>query len=294
MSGDRGALRLVGTPIGNLDDFSPRGQQTLAEADLIACEDSRRTGLLLQRMGIGRRPLLVVNEHTEAARTPEIIERIASGEVVALISDAGMPAVSDPGGRLVAAVLDAGLAVDVVPGPTAVTTALVLSGLPTDRYVFEGFLPRKGAVRRRRLSEIAAEQRTVVVYESPRRVATTLADLASACGGERPAAVARELTKLHQTVERGPLAALAARLAGGVRGEVVVVIGPDDADPAETSADAIRDQLLEALAAGASRRDAVAAVMARGPGVSKRAVYDLAIEIDTGAAATGPDVSESA
>ncbi len=273
---ETGRLVVVGTPIGNLGDLTPRATEELRSADVIACEDTRRTGRLLQMTGVGRRPLLVANEHTELRRSNEIVDRILAGETVALVSDAGMPGISDPGERVVRAVIEAGLPVEVAPGPTAMTTALVLSGLATDRFVFEGFLPRKGRERSQRLAEVATEPRTMVIYESPKRVASTLVDLSAVCGKDRPAAAGRELTKLHEEVLRGTLADLADRLARSEpRGEFVLVIA---GAPVRGEA-ATDDELLAALRAaideGASRRDAVAAVMAS-TGEPKRRIYDLA------------------
>lgn len=270
-----GRLLVVGTPIGNLADLSPRGREALASADVIACEDTRRTGRLLQLVGIDKRPLLVSNEHTEHDRASQIVDRIAGGETVALVSDAGMPGVSDPGQRVVAAVAGAGLHVEIVPGPTAVVSALVASGIVNDRFVFEGFLDRKGAGRAAQLAEIAAQPRTTVFYESPKRIVKTLTDLAEACGPERRAAVARELTKLHETVVRGTIAELAAVVAETTpKGEFVVVVDGTPVVVAERT-DAELVELVEAeVAAGASRRDAVQAV-ADATGIPRRRVYDL-------------------
>src|SRR5690606_1267921 len=220
-----GALVLVATPIGNLRDLSPRAADELAGADVVCCEDTRRTGKLLSLAGIERRPLVVVNEHTEARETPRVLERLARGQRVVLVSDAGIPGVSDPGERLVAAAVRAGHTVEVVPGPSAALAALVVSGLPTGRFVFEGFLPRKGPARRERIAAVAAEPRTIVLYEAPHRLARTLADLAAACGAERRVAIARELTKLHEEVWRGTLGDAVAWV--GEReppGEIVVVL----------------------------------------------------------------------
>lgn len=274
--GGAGRLVVVGTPIGNLDDLSPRGRQALAEADAIACEDSRRTGRLLQLVGLERRPYLVTNEHTEVRRIDEIIDRVAAGEVVALVSDAGMPGISDPGERVVAAVTRAGLAVEVVPGPTAAVSALVVSGLPTGRFVFEGFIERKGRAREQQLASIADQRATVILYESPKRVLGLLADLATVCGADRRASVSRELTKLHETTERGTLGELGRRLSvDPTRGEYVVIVeGATDAD-APIDDDRINELIDVQLAAGASTRDAVAAVVSA-TGVPKRRVYDLA------------------
>ena len=186
-----GALVLVGTPIGNLGDLSPRAVEALAGASLVCCEDTRRTGRLLQHAGIGRATLRTVNDHTEVRAIAEVLRRIRAGERVAVVTDAGMPGISDPGERMVRAVVDAGGTVEVVPGPSAVIAALVTSGLPAGRFVFEGFLPRKGSGRTSRLAAVAAEPRTTVLYEAPHRVARTLADLAAACGDDRRVAVAR-------------------------------------------------------------------------------------------------------
>ena len=270
-----GALVLVGTPIGNLADLSPRARDALATADVIACEDTRRTGRLLELSGIDRRPLLVINDHTEASRVREVVDRVAAGERVVVVTDAGMPGISDPGERLVRAVAAAGLRVEVVPGPSAVVSALVVSGLPAGRFVYEGFLPRKGSGRSARLRALADEQRTAVLYEAPHRVAATLADLAQACGDDRPVALVRELTKLHEEVWRGTLAGAVARVADvEPRGEYVLVLG--GAPELEVADDeAIRVALAHERTSGSSTKDAVAAV-AELLGVPKRRVYDLA------------------
>jgi len=271
-----GSLVLVGTPIGNLGDLAPRAAEALAGADAVCCEDTRRTGKLLSLAGIERRPLVVVNEHSEAREIPQVLARLARGERVALVSDAGMPGISDPGERLVAAVVAAGHAVEVVPGPSASLAALVVSGLPAGRFVFEGFLPRKGAGRTERLGAVARELRTTVLYEAPHRLARTLADLAAACGDGRPVVVARELTKLHEEVWRGTLGgAVAWAEDRQPRGEMVIVLAgapaaapPDDEDVLA----ALRDE----LAAGATARDAARAVADR-LSVPRRRAYDLAV-----------------
>ncbi|MEL7207105.1 MAG: 16S rRNA (cytidine(1402)-2'-O)-methyltransferase [Actinomycetota bacterium] len=272
-----GALVVVGTPIGNLGDLSPRAVEALAAADAIACEDTRRCRALLSHAGVEAPPMLVVNEHEERRRAHQVVERVAAGERVVLVSDAGMPAVSDPGQGLVAAVVEAGLAVEVVPGPTAMTTALVASGLPSGRFCFEGFLPRKGAARRERLEAVAAEPRTTVLYEAPHRLARTLADLAESAGGDRGVVVGRELTKLHEELWRGSLAEAAAWAAGrDVKGEVVLVLA--GAPPAEPASDAdVVAAVRAGLAAGGRTKD-VAAAVARQLGVSKRRAYDAALE----------------
>jgi 16S rRNA (cytidine1402-2'-O)-methyltransferase len=270
-----GALVLVGTPIGNMGDLSPRARDALTNADVIACEDTRRTGRLLELSGVGRRPMLVINDHTEAAQVREVVERVARGERVAVVTDAGMPGISDPGERLVRAVAAAGHPVEVVPGPSAVVSALVVSGLPAGRFVFEGFLPRKGSGRSARLRALAEEPRTAVLYEAPHRVAATIADLAEACGTSRRVALVRELTKLHEEVWRGTLDDAVGYLDQvQPRGEYVVVLeGAPEAPDADD--DAIVGALAQARASGSSTKDAVAAV-ADLLGVSKRRVYDLA------------------
>ena len=279
-NGDRteGVLVLVGTPIGNLGDLTPRAAEALGSADAICCEDTRRTGRLLQHAGVERPRLIVVNDHTEAREVPGVVARLGRGERVAVVSDAGMPGISDPGERLVRAAVAAGHAVEVVPGPSAALAALVTSGLPAGRFVFEGFLPRKGSGRTERLGAVAAEPRTVVLYEAPHRLARTVADLVEACGPERRVAVARELTKLHEEVWRGSLGdALAWVRAAAPRGEIVLVLeGAPAAGPPDDSAlvDALRDELR----AGATARDAARAVAAR-LGVPRRRVYDLATRL---------------
>jgi 16S rRNA (cytidine1402-2'-O)-methyltransferase len=270
-----GALVLVGTPIGNLGDLSPRAAEALGTADAVCCEDTRRTGKLLSLTGIERHPFIVVNEHTEEREIPRVLARLDRGERVALVSDAGMPGISDPGERLVASAVAAGHAVEVVPGPSASVAALVVSGLPAGRFVFEGFLPRKGSVRRERLAAVASEARTTVLFEAPHRLARTLADLVGVCGGERRVAVAREITKLHEQVWRGTLAG-AATWAGEREppGEIVIVLdGAAAAPPADD--DAIREAVDHELAAGASARDAARAVAAR-LSVPRRRAYEIA------------------
>ena len=270
-----GSLLIVGTPIGNLGDLSPRGREALGSADVIACEDTRRTGRLLQLAGIPKRPLVVANEHTEHGRADEICDRIRAGERVALVSDAGMPGVSDPGQRVVAAVVEAGLPIEVVPGPTAVISALVSSGIVADRFVFEGFLARKGGDRARQLAEIASQPRTSVIYESPKRVVKTLGDLATACGHDRRVAVARELTTLHETVLRGGLGDVAEQLAAGSpKGEFVIVLEGKVDEPVERSDAELRVMVDDEVAAGASRRDAVQAIADR-TGLPRRRIYDI-------------------
>ncbi|MEO6628359.1 MAG: 16S rRNA (cytidine(1402)-2'-O)-methyltransferase [Aquihabitans sp.] len=270
-----GRLVLVGTPIGNLGDLSPRAVQALAAADLVCCEDTRRTGRLLQHAGIRAQALRVVNDHTEERAVHQVLDRLAMGQSVAIVSDAGMPGISDPGERLVRAALDAGYEVDVVPGPSAAITGLVASGLPAGRFVFEGFLPRKGSGRTARLRSVASEERTVVLYEAPHRVARTLADLVEVCGADRQVVLARELTKLHEELWRGSLgAAVAWTDEVDPRGEYVVVLeGAAEAD--EATDEAIMEALAAARTGGATTRDAVTEVVAL-LGVAKRRVYQLA------------------
>jgi 16S rRNA (cytidine1402-2'-O)-methyltransferase len=272
-----GRLVLVGTPIGNLGDLTPRAVEALAAADLVCCEDTRRTGRLLQHAGIRAAALRVVNDHTEASAVADVVARLGRGEAVAVVSDAGMPGISDPGEQLVAAAVAAGAVVEVVPGPSAAITGLVASGLPAGRFAFEGFLPRKGSGRTERIAEVAAERRTVVLYEAPHRVARTLVDLQAACGGDRRVVLARELTKLHEETWRGTLAEAVDHVAAvEPRGEYVVVLDGAPAPAAVTDAE-VRAALVSARAAGATTRDAVAEVMAR-LGVAKRRAYDLATE----------------
>ena len=270
----------MATPIGNLGDLAPRSVEALAGADAIACEDTRRTGRLLQHAGIAGSTLLTVNDHTEASRVGEILGRLDRGQRVAVVTDAGTPGVSDPGERLVRAAVAAGHPVEIVPGPSAAVAALVVSGLPTGRFVFEGFLPRKGTARAERLAGLADEQRTVVLYEAPHRLARTAADLADAFGGDRRVAIARELTKLHEEVWRGTLAdALAWTGRHPPRGEVVVVV-EGAPPPAPAAADEVRQALAVELSGGAAVRDAASAV-ARRLGVPRREAYALAVELRT-------------
>jgi 16S rRNA (cytidine1402-2'-O)-methyltransferase len=274
-SGDAGRLVLVGTPIGNLGDLAPRAIAALEAAHLVCCEDTRRTGRLLQHAGVRAAAMRVVNEHTEVGAVTEVLERLGRGEVVAVVSDAGMPGISDPGERLVAAAAGAGHVVEVIPGPSAALAGLVASGLPSGRFAFEGFLPRKGSARAERLREVATERRTVVLYEAPHRVERTVVDLAAVCGDDRSVVLARELTKLHEEVWRGTLGGAVAYVAEvAPRGEYVLVLAgaptPEAADD-----DAIRAVLAAARAEGLTTRDAVART-AEALGVARRRVYELA------------------
>ena len=270
-----GALFVVSTPIGNMADISRRAVDLLGIVDAIACEDTRRTGKLLSLLGIEAPKLIRVDAHTETDETAAIIDRLESGERVALVSDAGTPAVSDPGSRLVASCTDAGVRVVAVPGASAALAALVSSGLPTERFAVDGFLPRKGADRQRALSEIASRSMTSIIYESPNRTAATLRDLMSVCGSDRPATVARELTKLHEEVVRATLAELATQFSEDVKGEVVIVVGPAPLAE-EATDDDILASLMEGARSGMSRRSAVDAAVAA-TCAKKRRIYELAL-----------------
>lgn len=276
------ALVLVATPIGNMGDLAPRAIEELAAAGVIACEDSRRTGRLLSLAGISGKELVVVNEHTETEAAPLLVARIRAGERVVLVTDAGTPAVADPGERLVQAAAEAGCTVSIVPGPSAPLAAVAVSGLTAGRFVYEGFLPRRGAARAERLEELAASRRAVVLLEAPHRCARTAADLAASFGSQRRVVAVRELTKLHEEIWRGSLGELAAWAAGGVRGELVLVIegAPPLSPPTDTDiADALRAE--RTADPTASTRDVTAAVATR-LAVSRRRVYNLARESDDG------------
>jgi len=275
--GSNGRLVLVGAPLGNPADASARLRTTLATADVVAAEDTRRLARLARDLDVtvvGR--VVSYFEGNEDRRTPDLVEAIRGGATVALVTDGGMPSVSDPGYRLVRATLEAGAPVTSAPGPSAVTTALALSGLPSDRFCFEGFLPRSGSARRSRLRALAAEERTLVFFEAPHRVAATLTDLAGVFGADRPAAVCRELTKTYEEIIRRPLAALAEWAGSGdPRGEITLVVGGAPPAPAERPADEdLRAAVAEREAAGDSRRDAIAAVAGE-YGLRKREVYAL-------------------
>jgi 16S rRNA (cytidine1402-2'-O)-methyltransferase len=271
---------VVATPIGNLGDLSPRAGDVLGRVGLIACEDTRRTAKLLNHVGVPRPELVVANEHTETAAVRRVLAALTGGVDVALVSDAGTPLVSDPGHRLVRAAIDEGVRVEAVPGPSALLAALVTSGLPNDRFAFEGFLPRRSAARVQRIAALAAEQRTTVFYEAPHRVASTLAELRDGLGGDRRVAVGRELTKLHEEVWRGDLDDAVEWIGRGApRGEYVIVVAgaatdgrPDD--------DEVVAMLRAAIGEGATRRDAVDDVASR-TGVPRNHVYELALTIPT-------------
>jgi 16S rRNA (cytidine1402-2'-O)-methyltransferase len=272
-----GRLVLGGAPLGQPGDVGPRLRRAMAEADVLAVEDTRRLHRLATDLEVtltGR--VVTFHESVERQRLPGLLAALADGATVLLLTDAGMPSVSDPGYTLVRAAVDAGVAVTAVPGPSAVVTALALSGLPVDRFCFEGFLPRKGGERRARLAGLADERRTMVFFESPHRLADALADCAAAFGPDREAAVCRELTKTHEEVRRGPLAELAEWAAAGVRGEITLVVagavpGPVALSPAELAAEVAAEE-----AAGAARKDAIRAVVAR-TGLPRRTVYDAVV-----------------
>ncbi|MCG6566977.1 16S rRNA (cytidine(1402)-2'-O)-methyltransferase [Tessaracoccus sp. ZS01] len=270
-----GTLILAATPIGSSDDASQKLRDALTSADLIAAEDTRRFLTLARRLGITPKARVVSYfEGNEASRTRELVEAVASGQRVVLVTDAGMPSVSDPGYRVVTACIDEGLRVTAVPGPSAVLTALAVSGLKVDRFCFEGFLPRKTGERRRRLAALATEERTMVFFEAPHRLQEFLADAATELGEARRGAICRELTKPYEEIIRGPLAELAQWAAGEVRGEVTVVIG--GAEPQETSADDALALVRQAMAGGAKLSAAVADV-AKITGTSRKALYAAAL-----------------
>ena len=276
MADTPGTLVLAGTPIGRVEDASPRLARELAEADVVAAEDTRRLRRLTSELGVtvsGR--VVSYFEGNEAQRTPALLEELEAGRRVLLVTDAGMPSVSDPGYRLVAAAVAAGVPVTSVPGPSAVLAALAVSGLPVDRFCFEGFLPRKAGERSRRLAALAGEERTLVFFEAPHRTEAALAAMAEAWGDDREAAVCRELTKTHEEVRRGPLAELAAWAADGVRGEVTIVVaGAEPGGGAPTDDESLRAAVADLEAAGTNRKEAIVQV-AKQAGVPKRHVYGL-------------------
>jgi 16S rRNA (cytidine1402-2'-O)-methyltransferase len=271
---------VVGTPIGNLQDLSPRAVAALGGADVIFCEDTRQTRKLLAAAGIAAPRLRSMHQHNEAGAAEQAVSLAGTGAIVAIVSDAGMPGISDPGERVVRAARHAGVAVEVVPGPSAALAALVASGLPAGRFCFEGFLPRKGRERRDRLGEIASRDCTTVLFEAPHRVPRTVEELVSVCGPERAFAAGRELTKLHEEVWTGTLGAAVEWLSAcPPRGEWVLLLGPALPRPAAVSDAEIQAALQARLAAGADRRAAVAGV-ARDLHLSRRRVYQLALSLN--------------
>ncbi|GHF76937.1 16S rRNA (cytidine(1402)-2'-O)-methyltransferase [Streptomyces thermodiastaticus] len=273
-----GTLVLAGTPIGDVQDAPPRLAAELAEADVVAAEDTRRLKRLAQALGVTPRGRVVSYfEGNESARTPELVQELLGGARVLLVTDAGMPSVSDPGYRLVAAAVAEDVRVTAVPGPSAVLTALALSGLPVDRFCFEGFLPRKAGERLSRLKEIAEERRTLVFFESPHRIEDTLAAMAEVFGAGRRAAVCRELTKTYEEVRRGGLGELTAWAAEGVRGEITVVVeGAPEKKPEEIDAAELVRRVRAREEAGERRKEAIAAVAAEA-GLPKREVFDAVV-----------------
>jgi 16S rRNA (cytidine1402-2'-O)-methyltransferase len=271
-----GGLTLCGAPLGNPLDASPRLRAILATASIIAAEDTRRLLRLARELDIEVSGKIVSYfEGNEPQRTPGLVAAMLEGQTVALVTDGGMPSVSDPGYRLVVAALAASLPVSCVPGPSAVTTALALSGLPSDRFCFEGFLPRRPGSRRARLAELATEQRTLVFFEAPHRILETLADLVAAFGGQRRAALCRELTKTYEEVRRGTLEDLAA--AADYRGEITLVVeGATVTRPTDTT---LKTEISELVASGMSKRDA-AATVAEAHNLPKREVYQLTLAAD--------------
>jgi 16S rRNA (cytidine1402-2'-O)-methyltransferase len=299
-----GRLLVVATPIGNLDDISVRAVNSISASDVIACEDTRRTRKLLAHLGVTGKRLVSVFAGNERSRVPEILRMLASGDQIVLVSDAGTPGISDPGCAVVDAAISAGFSVSAVPGPSAVVTALAASGIPHDRFCFEGFLPRKGPQRARRIKSLASDERAAVIFEAPNRLVATLEDLCQACGPGRQVAVARELTKIFEEVWRGDAAEVVEQArerarTGTLRGECVIVIAGCALDTTELSLapashstdtgcsglsaggidpDEVEALLRECLAAGATRRDAASEVAAK-LGVPKRTLYQLAAKL---------------
>jgi len=276
-----GLLVLAGTPLGDPADASPRLAAELAAADIVAAEDTRRLRRLAAALNVAP-PARVMSyfEGNESARTPALLAELLAGARVLLVTDAGMPTVADPGFRLVAAAVGAGVRVTVVPGPSAALAALAVSGLPVDRFCFEGFLPRAPGARRGRLTTLAAETRTLVFFEAPHRLAATLAVMAELFGADRPAAVCRELTKTHEEVRRGRLADLAEWAAAGVRGEITIVVGGAAPAPVAVDPVALAELVAAREATGAGRRAAIAAV-ADSAGIPRRVVFDAVVAAKT-------------
>ena len=273
------ALVVIGTPIGNLGDISERAIKELREVNLICCEDTRRTGKLLNLLNINPRPdLEVLNEHTEEKRANGILNRITAGLRVALVTDAGMPGIADPGQYLIKSAIDHEINLEIVPGPTAGIVALIASGLPTSRFVFQGFIPRKGEERQRRIEEIARDDKTTVIYESGKRIERTIQDLLNICGDERKAIIARELTKMHEEIQRGTLRHLQTKMSDiSTKGEFVLILSGISEDH-YVSDSLLKEELQEIIGSGKSKRDAVKELTSKYQ-LSKRRVYDLSIEI---------------
>jgi 16S rRNA (cytidine1402-2'-O)-methyltransferase len=290
MTAEPGAqLILVGTPIGNLGDLSPRAIEVLRSADAIACEDTRHTRKLLSAASIDAKRLLAVHEHNEHHAADGIVELLRRGQTVALVTDAGMPAVSDPGERVVAAVVAAGFEVTCVPGPSAALTALAVSGLPSERFAFEGFLPVKGVERKSRLAVVAAAVETTVLFEAPHRLLRTLTDLAASCGGGRRVSVSRELTKKFEETQRGTLDELLAAhhldATAEPRGEHVIVVAGRPAEEINSERDLTDDAVIALLRtelASGARTKAAVDVVSSATGLPHRHVYALAVEVKKG------------
>jgi len=278
----RGRLDVVATPIGNLGDLSPRAQEVLAAADVIAAEDTRHTGMLLKAIGVSR-PLVSLHAHNESNRVPELLARLAAGEKIALVSDAGTPLLSDPGYELVREATRAGCDVRAIPGPSAITAALAVAGLPTDRFCFEGFLPARSSERRTRLEAVAADPRTLVFFEAPHRIDECLADLAAVFGGERMAAVARELTKAYETTYRGTLAQLAEQAKtepNFARGEITVVV--QGARESEDKAESLELERVVRLLVRELPPSRAAALATQLTGARRNEAYALAMRLAKG------------
>ncbi len=279
-----GRLDIVATPIGNLGDLSPRAREALAAADVIAAEDTRRTGQLLSAIGV-QRPLLSLHAHNERERAAGLLERLSRGEVVALVSDAGTPLLSDPGYDLVRRAVAAGHLVRAIPGPTAIAAALSVAGLATDRFCFEGFLPSRSGERSERLAALAREPRTIVLFETPHRIAAALQDAARVLGAGRAAAVARELTKVYETIYRGTLGELAARAAAEpdfTRGEITLLIAGAVPDASGAAAAGVDEAALEKLLRAALEHlpaSKAAALATAATGVPRKLAYDIAVRL---------------
>jgi 16S rRNA (cytidine1402-2'-O)-methyltransferase len=275
---DAGVLFVVATPIGNPDDLGARARRVLADADRIACEDTRRTGQLLAAHGI-KTPMLSFFEHNEERRTPDLIERLRRGERIALVSDAGTPGISDPGYRLVRGALDAGIRVSAIPGPSAVIAALSIAGLPTNRFAFEGFVPDRAGARQRLLESLVHERRTIVFFETARRLEPTLDEMAATLGADRPAAVVREITKTYEETVRGTLGELALRFhAAPALGEITIVVGGATAHPARTETPLAREIMELLLSEGLSVRQA-SSLVEKLSGQPHREIYQMALRV---------------
>ena len=279
MGNSRGRLDVVATPIGNLSDLSPRAQEVLAAADVIAAEDTRHTGTLLKAIGVSR-PLVSLHAHNESNRVPELLARLAAGDSIALVSDAGTPLLSDPGYELVSQAALAGCEVRAIPGPSAITAALAVAGLPTDRFCFEGFLPSRSSERRTRLEAVAADPRTLVFFEAPHRIEECLVDLAAVFGAERRAAVARELTKAYETTYRGTLAELAEKAKtepNFARGEITIVV--QGARESENKAESLHLEKVVGLLVKELPPGRAAALAAQLTGARRNEAYALAMRL---------------